>query len=159
MKLKLFRISLISSLAISFGLGVYFLVLTILSMIGQEASVVGDGVLFILCFVVSLAFIALEIGNTVRSFKKGSTFMHALYIDENHIEHPKVPIYCAVLSLASIAVIVYIILLLSGIELMGSDWNHNFLRLLILFFTLITIDSTYLAFYKLVIKFDKPCKK
>jgi hypothetical protein len=159
MKLKLFRIFLITSLFLLIGLAVYFTVLTVLSMIGQEDSVIGDGVLFILCFLATIAVIGLEIGNTIRSVKEGSSFMHTLYVDEFDVEHKKVPIFCTFLSITSIAVIAYVVALLCGVELMGSDWNHNFLRLLIVVFSLIAIDSIFLALYKFVIKFDKPSKK
>ena len=58
-KLKVYRISLLSCLTISFALTVFFLVLAIKNIIGIEQENMMDGIMYILCFVLNLAFLGL----------------------------------------------------------------------------------------------------
>ncbi len=156
MKLKIYRIALLTTLFLLFGLNIFFIVLTSINFAHTEN--ISDNILFLLTLLVSLACIFLEVFNTFVSFKNGSNFIRVLCYDKDALV--KRTLYLAGLFLfVFLGLTIYAILLLSGLELPLSGLARELLFMVVIFFSLISIDAIFILFYPLVADQDHLAKQ
>ena len=156
MKLKIYRIALLTVLFLLFGLNIFFIVLT--GMRFANTDNISDNILFLLALLVSLACIFLEIFNTFVSLKNGSNFIRVLVYEKEKLV--KKGLYLAALFLVVfLGLTVYAILLLCGLQLPLSGLAKELLYMIVVFFSLITVDSIFILLYPLVADVDHLAKQ
>ena len=155
MKLKVYRISLISCLVISFALTVFFLVLAIKNIIGLEKEEMMDGIMYILCFVLNLAFLGLEIGNTIYSYKTGSNFIKNLTFNEDGSLNNKLIKILTILEVIVGAVIIYFAIIYKGDKTLPlSELTPLAKSVAITFFVTVFVDMTFILLFPILGKDD-----
>ena len=152
MKLKIFRIALLSSLLLVFGLNIYFFAQTIIYVINSSDK--SDSAIFIISIIVLTLFIGLQIFNTIVSFKKGSSFLVALDF-EGEAVNKKFVIGTSVALPIAIFVVIYFSLIVCGYSLPLSTLYLPVIYLIINLFVLVTVDCIFIIFYPLVGRLDK----
>lgn len=155
MKLKIYRLFLIILFSLLIPLTVLYFINNIKMLYGSMAEEASEIFIFIFALLIFLALDVLHIVNTIRSFKKGSTFIYTLYHDEYGKDHPNTFIVSGILCTISLFISVYSFLCILGVDTFGSTWFKPLLRLLNLFSLLLTIDSLFVTLYPLVKKLDK----
>ena len=155
MKLKVYRISLLSCLAISFALSVYFLILAINNIIGIEKENLTDGIMYILCLVLNLAFIGLEVFNTFYSYKTGSNFAKNLSYNEDGSLNSKFLVVLSVLDVICVLATIYLSIIYKGV----NDLPLNELQPLakavsIAFLVTVIVNITYILLFPILGKED-----
>ena len=156
MKLKIYRIALLVTLFLLFGLNIFFIVLTAINF--AHTDNISDNILFTLTLLVSLACIFLEIFNTFVSMKNGSNFIRVLLYDRDVLVKKSIYITIAFL-VVFLGLTVYAILLLSGLDLPLSGLARELLYMIVIFFSLITVNSIFVLFYPLVASEDHLAKQ
>lgn len=156
MKLKIYRIALLAVLFLLFGLNLFFIVLTGIKF--ASATSIADNVLYMLALVVSLACVFLEIFNTFISFKNGSNFIRVLVYEKNDLQK-KALILAGAFLVVFLSFTIYAILLISGLDLPLSGLAKELLYMIVVFFSLITIDAIFILAYPLVANQDKLAKQ
>lgn len=156
MKLKIYRIALLTSLFLLFGLNMFFVVLTIMKMATTDN--VSDNILFLLALFVASACIFLEIFNTFISFKNGSNFIRVLCYDKQTLVK-KTLVLAGIFLFVFLSLTVYTILLVSGLDLPLSGLANELLYMVIVFFATICVDAIFILFYPLVAQEDKLAKQ
>lgn len=116
MKLKIYQNTLIVCLFLLAALNIYFIVRT--SMLFPSVESVQDNVILLVCLVFLLSMIILGIFNIFVSKKRGSTFIKPLAFDDDQTKNTKFIVFCYIFGVISIGVIVYFILVLSGLNLL-----------------------------------------
>lgn len=156
MKLKIYRIALLATLFLLFGLNIFFIVLTAINFAHTEN--ISDNILFLLTLLVSAACIFLEVFNTFVSMKNGSNFIRVLCYEKEVLV--KKTLYLAGLFLlVFLGLTIYAILLLAGLDLPLSGLARELLYMIVIFFSLISIDSIFIIFYPLVASEDHLAKQ
>lgn len=154
MKLKIYRISLLSALIASLGLDIFFLIQAIQSIMQVQQAELMDGIMYIICLILLLFFIGLEIVNTILSFKKGSMYIKNLtYNDDGSINRNLIYVLGG-LSLVSLLVILYFILIYAGISLPLSNFAREIISIIISFFTIVFVDSIFIILFPILAKED-----
>ena len=156
MKLKLYRIFLLTSLFLLAGLNIFFIVLTAMKF--TSTSSISDNILFLLALLVSLACVGLEIFNTFVSFNRGSNFIRVLCYEKDELQKKTLG-FAIVFLVVFLSLLIYVILLIFGINLPLSGLKKELLYMVIIFFSLIIIDSIFILFYPLVAKEDRLAKQ
>lgn len=155
MKLKVYRISLLSCLTISFALTVFFLVLAIKNIIGIEQENMMDGIMYILCFVLNLAFLGLEFGNTIYSYKTGSNFVKNLTFNEDGSLNSKLLKVLSVLEFFVCIITIYLFIIYKGEgNLPLSELTKLAKSVAIVFFVTIFVNITFVLLFPLLGKED-----
>lgn len=155
MKLKVYRISLISCLVISFALTIFFLVLAIKNIIGVDQDNMMDGIMYILCFVLNLAFLGLEIGNTIYSYKTGSNFVKNLTFNDDGSLNSKLLKVLSVLEVFVVIATIYLFVIYKGeINLPLSDLTQLSKSVAIVFFVTIFVNITFVLLFPILGKED-----
>ena len=157
MKLKLYRILLLTCLFALASLVIFFIVNTIVYFKTIENST--DGVMYIVSLFVLLAFLGLEIGNTFVSFKNGSTFAKAIAYNQDYSFNLTGVIIMSVAGFASLAGAIYTLLLILGLKLPLSTFDKQLLY--VVFGTLMTmvVNSLFVLLFPLLGKEDTSMKK
>lgn len=114
MKLKIYRILLLGCLLSSIVLTSYFLVLSVINIIGIDKLDLLDGIMYILCFVLNLAFLCLEVYNTFYSFKTGSHFAKNLSYNEDGSLNTKFLVVLGFADVIVVAGIIYLSIIFKG---------------------------------------------
>ena len=156
MRLKIYRIALLITLFSLFFLNMFFVVLTIIKMTKTEN--ISDSILFLLALFVSSACVFLEIFNTFVSFKNGSNFIRVLCYDKEVLVKKTLGL-AGVFLFVFLGLLVYVILLLSGLNLPLSGLADELLYMTVVFFSLICVDAIFILFYPLVASEDKLAKQ
>lgn len=155
MKLKVYRISLISCLAISFALTVFFLILAIKNVIGIDQEDMMDGIMYILCFVLNLAFLGLEISNTIYSYKTGSNFVKNLTFNDDGSLNSKLLKCLSVLDVIVVLILIYLLIIYKGENnLPLSELTQLAKSVAISFFVTVLVDITYILLFPILGKED-----
>lgn len=88
MKQRKYQITLLVLLSIVLILNIILLVLTIIDVTKFTSDQIMDGIMYILCYILLLAFNGLQIFNTILSFKNGGVFIKNLvYNEKNTLNH------------------------------------------------------------------------
>ena len=147
MKLKIYQNSLIVCLSLLAALNFYFIVRT--SLLFPSVESVQDNVILLVCLVFLLSIIILGIFNIFVSKKRGSTFIKPLAFDDDQTKNTKFIVFCYIFGVISIGVIVYFILVLSGLNLYFSSFPRPLSYLIINLFsvTLLTTIAVILFPY------------
>ena len=154
MKLKIYHILLLTFLFLTFALTSTLLVLSII----ETSTLTGDltdNILFIVCFILLLAFEVLEIVNTFVSFKTGSAFIKPLtFDDDKKINSPLLTIM-TIVALIIMGVMIFFIMTIFDKTLPFGDSPNTLKFLLISFFTLVLVDVLFIDLFPLLGKEDK----
>ena len=106
MKLKIYRISIIVMLLASIVFTSIYGVKTVINVISFNKEKLMDGIIYILCYIMLLMFTAMEIANTVVSFKNGSVYIKGLaYNDDNTVNCYSLIVTGGMTSLSIFAII------------------------------------------------------
>ena len=143
MKLKIYHISLLLFLLISFTTSLIFEIITIIYVSKIDKNNMMDGIMYILCFALLLIFTILEIVNTIISFKKGSSYIVYLAYNENKSINRNFLSVLGGISIFSIFAIIYFTLLYNGLKLPLSGMNQNICSLIICTAILLLINCIY----------------
>lgn len=128
MKLKIYRTLLLASLFIAVAANTFFLVMTVIDMIPAETK--DDYIMFLICFLVAIAFSILEISNTFRSFKEGSSFVKPLMYDDDDSKNNKGIVIMSVIFIIGLALLVFGILGSFHIRIQGLSLPNGFYYLI-----------------------------
>lgn len=121
MKLKTYRILVYVVMTLLACLSIYLIVRTSM-LFAVEGTNIADNVIFIICLVFVLVLEVMNILNTRTSIKRGSTFVRPLVYDDDDTYNNKFIIFCYVFGVISLGVLIYFILLVTGV----APKNFNF---------------------------------
>ena len=152
MKLKLYRYAIIVVTSLLILLNLFFIVRTIILMIGQEG--LSDYIIILVCLVMLLVILIMHIVNTFVSMKAGSTFIKPLAFDDDATKNTKFIIFCYVFGAISLGVIVYFILILSGMELYFSHFIKPVSFLIVNLFSVTLTDAIFIILFPYLGKED-----
>ena len=156
MKLKVYRISLLTCLLISIALTLYFLVLSIINLIGLDKENMMDGFMYTLCLVLNLAFLGLEIFNTFRSYKTGSNFAKNLSINEDGSLNQRFLVIIGFIDVFAIAGIIYLSIIYKGVyDLPLNELAPLAKAVSIDFLVTVVVNITYILLFPLLGKQDQ----
>ena len=144
-KLKIYRFSLLTSLFLLVFGTLFFLVLTAMNF--ADYAEVMDGVMYIIAFVVLLAFVGLEIGNTIVSFKKGSNFVKALAYDSDKEINKRGLFIFALLLVVSLGASIYMLFVILGYNIFFSALSKPVQYIAFMFFLTAFVDMTFILLY------------
>lgn len=153
MKLKLYRTLLLTLLFINAILNIYFIVMSVIHLIPAEVK--DDYIMFIVCFVISTAFIVLEISNTFRSFKEGSSFVKPLMFEEDNSLNKKGFIIMSVIASIGLIALTLGILGMFNITIPGSSLPLGFYYLITSVGLIALINGGFSILFPFVGKEDK----
>lgn len=153
MKLLIYRISLITLLTILFGVGVSFLILNIMNIV-KLGQIDFDHIIYILCFVLCLAFLGLEIFNTCLSFKTGSNFIKNLVYDDDLTLNKRFILLVRIGIILSLGIMIYSIIICFQDSLFLSNLDLGSKELIILFSSIIFVDFLAIGTYQFFDKAD-----
>ena len=145
MKLKAYQYSIIVTSILEILLNLYFIVRTIILMIGQES--LQDYILLLVCLVMLLVILVMHVTNTFISKKQGSTFIKPLAFDNDTEVNTKFIVFCYIFGAISIGVIVYFILILSGMQLYFSHFIRPVSYLIVNLFTVTLTDAIFIILF------------
>lgn len=148
MKLKIYQNSLIICLSLLAALNIYFIVRT--CMLFPTVESIQDNVILLVCLIFLLAIIVMDIINTVLSRTKGSTFIKPLAFDDDKTLNTKFIVFCYIFGAISIGVIIYFILVLSGVELFFSTFPRPLSYLIVNLFSLTLLASVAIIVFPYV---------
>ncbi|MCR4880138.1 MAG: hypothetical protein K5906_04205 [Bacilli bacterium] len=156
-KLKLYQNGLIGALGLLLALNIYFIVRT--CMLFPTTDSIQDNVILLVCLVFLFVMIVMDIINTFVSKKRGSTFIKPLAFDDDLTINKKFIIFCYVLGVISIGVIVYFILVISGLNLYFASFPRPLHYLIINLFALTLLASIAIILFPYVGRSDIAFKK
>lgn len=159
MKLKIYRISLMLFLFISFVITLIFGILSTMSIIGIEQDKIMDGIMYILCFCLLLIFTGLQIANTIVSFKNGSSFIVNLAYNDNKTVNKNFLLILGGVSALSIFSIIYFSFIYNGFDLPFSGFDKNISSFIICVSVLLLINSIYIILFPILAKEDISLQK
>lgn len=146
MKLKLYHVFIFVGLSLALALDLTFIGLTIYHFL-TVGSKISDGIIYMICFTMLLAFIILEIVNTAMSLKTGSNFIKRLLYDDDNQLVRAVFVVASIMAAISAFIIVYSILLICGYNLPFSTLDDPMMYVTIAFGFTILIDAfTFILF-------------
>lgn len=154
MKLKVYRISLLSGLIASLILDVFFLIKAILNIINIDQADLMDGVMYIICLSLLLIFIGLEIVNTILSFKNGSNYIIRLAYNNDQTLNRNLFYILGGLSVLSFFAIIYFSLIYVGVNLPLHQFAQEISSIIISFSTVFFIDSIFILLFPILAKED-----
>lgn len=161
MKLKLYRILLLTCFFLTLVANTFFTVMTVIEMIPAESK--DDYIMFIICFVVASAFVILELANTFRSFKEGSSFVKPLMYDDDDTINNKGIIIMSLIGIIGLALLIVGILGSCNIRIEGLTLPTGFYYLITSAGALATINGGFAVLFlttgKQDIAFSKKKKK
>ena len=148
MKLKIYQNALIVCLSLLALLNIYFIVRT--AMLFPTVESIQDNVILLVCLLFLLAIIVMDVINTVVSKSKGSTCIKPLAFDDDKTKNTKFIVFCYIFGILSIGVIVYFILVLSGLDLFFSTFPRPLSYLIINLFSLTLLASIAIILFPYV---------
>lgn len=155
MKLKIYRILLLSLLFLAILLTGYFLVLSIINIIGIDKLDLMDGIMYILCFVLNLAFLSLEVFNTFYSFKTGSHFAKNLSFNEDGSLNKKFLIILSFIDVFVVIALVYLGIIYDGkLDIALSSLPLLSKSVSFVFFVTVFINVTFTLLFPILGKED-----
>lgn len=156
MKLKIYRYTLLSCLFACFVLSACFLAISIKNVIGISKEDLMDGIMYILCFVLNLAFIGLEIFNTFYSFKTGSHFAKNLTYNEDNSFNKKFVIIISFLNVFVLVALIYLCIIYKGeLELPLSQMKPLAKAVSIAFLSTVFVNITFTILFPILGKEDQ----
>jgi hypothetical protein len=141
MKLKLYRISLIILLCLSIVLSLILGTISLINVLKFDETKMMDGIIYIICYVMLIIFTGLEVSNTIISFKHGSVYINGLAYDDNNNPNRNSIIISGGISVFSIIAVIYVILIINGVELPLSNLDIEALYFLITTCVLVFINA------------------
>ncbi len=157
-QLKTYRITLISALAITGVLAVYCLVLSIINMIGITIEKVEDGLMYVICSLLLLAFVGMQIFNTCYSFKTGSNFIKNLvYNDDNKVNRRNWIVFIVFAGIAFV-LLVYFLLVYFGLIDALQSLNQIMFTIIITFILVVFVDMSAISTFPIFGKEDESLK-
>lgn len=155
MKLKLYRITLLIFLFISFVITTLFLITTIVRLSNNQDVMLMDKIVYIACFALLLIFTGLEILNTILSFKNGSSYIvYLAYNDDKTINHNFL-LFTKGVTIFSVIMIVYFCFIYNGYDLPLSGFDKNMSSFVICVTILIFINCLYISLFPKFASEDK----
>lgn len=155
MKLKLYRISLIILLLASFVITLIFGIKTTISVLKFDKEKLMDGIIYILCFVMLLMFTAMEVINTILSFKNGSVYIKGLAFNDNNTLNRNSLIVTGGIASLSIFAIYYISIILRGRNLPLYKLEIEAKHFMLVSFILVLINAIAVLLFPIFGKDDQ----
>ncbi|MBE6142170.1 MAG: hypothetical protein E7175_04975 [Erysipelotrichaceae bacterium] len=157
MKLKIYQNSLIVALIALALLNIYFIVRT--AMLFPTVESIQDNIILLICLLVLLAMLVMDVINTFVSKTKGSTFIKPLAFDDDTTVNTKFIVFCYIFGVISIGVIIYFILILSGVQLFFSTFPRPLAYLIVNLFSLTLLACVAIILFPYVGRGDISFKK
>ena len=159
-KLKTYRISLLISLFIAVITDLVFFSLLLVDFISNIGNVtIMDYVMYIICFVLLLAFNITEIVNTFISFKTGSNFIKFLGYDANGDKNTPLFNFCVVATFFLLIGTIYLIIAKCNTSLPLGSMNENIKSFIICCFILAVVDLVFIYLFQYFGQDDPSMKK
>ena len=147
-----------SILLICVGLGgLASLIYTIIQI--PDTDKLSDSILFILCFIVFIAFSVFQTYSVIRSQKHEGVFLKGLLYGKEEVFATKTYIFNNFLLILGVFFVIYGSLLFIGLEIPFSGFPLPLDLLLISCGTLLIVNSIFIDLYPLVKEYDKEEKR
>ena len=159
MKLKIYRISLLSALSISAIITLIFGIISTINVTGFDSLKLTDGIMYILCYILLFIFIGLEITNTILSFKNGSVYIKGLAYDDNNQINRNTLFAVGGIALFSLIAIVYLSVVASGFNLPLSSLDIEALYFMICASITVLINATFVVLFPVLAYEDQSLKE
>ncbi len=159
MKIKVYRYSLLISLLLILGLNIFFIVLASLNLANGDELSLFDNIMYIVCLVLSFAFIALQIYNTIHSFKTGSNFIKDLCYNEGQTLNDRFLKLLVLFAIIVFAIFIYSLLIYLDVNIPLINLDKPIKSIMLTFSLILEIDAIFILLYPIVSKVDVPSKK
>lgn len=152
MKLKTYRIFLISILSILLLLNLYFIIDTIIYTFSGVTLTPSDIIVSFLCLVLSLIFIIMEIINTINSIKSKTSYIKNLVyeVDEDNLINKKVIILSIIFSIICLIGSIYLVLILFNINLPFLSLVKPQKEVILMLLLILTFDFSFIFLFKFI---------
>lgn len=152
MKLKTYRILLLSILSILLLINIYFIIDTIIYTFLVKELTPSDIIVSFICLILSLIFIIMEIINTIYSIKHNNSYIKniAYENDEEEILNNKTIYGSLVFSLFFFIFSIYMILVLIGINLPFLDIATPQKEVILILLLILSFDLFFIFLFKFI---------
>ena len=128
-------------------------------MLFPTVESIQDNIILLICLLVLLAMLVMDVINTFVSKTKGSTFIKPLAFDDDTTVNTKFIVFCYIFGVISIGVIIYFILILSGVQLFFSTFPRPLAYLIVNLFSLTLLACIAIILFPYVGRSDISFKK
>lgn len=152
MKLKTYRILLLSILSILLLINIYFIIDTIIYTFLTKELTPSDIIVSFICLILSLIFIIMEIINTIYSIKHNNSYIKNITYenDEEEILNNKTIYGSLVFSLFFFIFSIYIVLVLIGINLPFLDIATPQKEVILILLLVLSFDLLFIFLFKFI---------
>lgn len=139
----------------SFVITLIFGIKTTISVLEFDKEKLMDGIIYILCYVMLLMFTAMEVINTILSFKNGSVYIKGLAFNDNNTLNRNSLIVTGGIASLSIFAIFYISIILRGRNLPLYKLETEAKHFMLVSFILVLINAIAVLLFPIYGKDDQ----
>lgn len=152
MKLKTYRILLLTTLSILLLINIYFIIDTIIFTFSKVELTPSDIIISFICLILSLIFIIMEIMNTIYSIKHNNSYIKniAYENDEDEILNLKMIYGSLIFSILFFILSIYMVLVLFGINLPFIDIVTPQKEVITILSFILTFDLLFIFLFKFI---------
>ncbi len=155
MSLKVYRIILFIILAITFSLNLYLLINSVIYVFSAKEVDPMDNIFSFICLLFLLAFVILQLVNTIHSIKKNTSYIKKLIYDDEDGKFNKIGItLVSLLLILKIGLLIYASLNYFGINVPYLNIELSQKNVIIGFLSTFALDYIGILLFMLVKKDD-----